>query len=102
MNIKKFKDFGIKQSTNCLSGDKIKMSKILNKEIIVTGFKIEQSKYPEKGNGKCLYIEILHNGNPHVVFTGSVGLQEAIQKIRKEDFPFSTTIIQENERNEFT
>jgi len=53
-----FKDFGIKTTVKSFIGDKIKMSKILNKQITVIGYKITGSKYVDKGNGQCLHMQI--------------------------------------------
>ena len=53
-----FKDFNIKTEEKVFTGDKIKISKILNKPITVHDFKISNSKYPEKGNGECLHLQI--------------------------------------------
>jgi len=39
-----FKDFDIKAEINSFTGDKIKIDKVLNKEIKILGFKIEDSK----------------------------------------------------------
>ncbi|MGN6601216.1 MAG: hypothetical protein ACTHK8_02130, partial [Ginsengibacter sp.] len=86
-----FKDFGIKTKVKSFIGDKIKMSKILNKKITVTDFKIDNSKYSDKGNGKCLHLQIELEDKKHVVFTGSVFLMETIQQVPKEKFPFTTT-----------
>jgi len=96
-----FKDFGIKPMTKAFEGDKIKIDRILNKNIIVEDFKIENSKY-EKGNGKCLYIQIAVDNNKRIVFTGSISLMEMIQQVDKDKFPFQTVIIKENERFQFT
>lgn len=100
--MKKFNEFNITQESKSFTGDKIKMSKILNKEIVVCDFKIVESKYAEKGNGKCMHLQIEINGNKHVVFTGAVSLAEAIQQVPKDGFPFCTTIVEENERFLFT
>ena len=97
-----FKDFGIKTTSKSFVGDKIKMSKILNKKIAVIDFKMSDSKYTDKGNGKCLQLQIEVSETKHVVFTGSAFLMETIEKIPKEKFPFTTTIVEENERYEFT
>jgi len=45
-----FKDFGIKTTSKSFVGDKIKMSKILNKKIAVIDFKMSDSKYTDKVN----------------------------------------------------
>ena len=47
MNV--FKDFGITATIKSFTGDKIKMSKILNKPIEVVAYKIDASKYTDKG-----------------------------------------------------
>ncbi|MBD3748531.1 MAG: hypothetical protein IE931_03450 [Sphingobacteriales bacterium] len=93
-----FKDFNITVTQQTFTGDKIKMSKILNREITVKEYKIEDSKF----KGKCLYLQIELNQINHVVFTSSVILMEAIKQVPSHGFPFKTTIIQENERYEFT
>lgn len=98
-----FKELGITPSEQkTLTGDKIKMSKILNKPITVHDFRIVDSKYTDKGNGKCLHMQIGIGDVKHVVFTGATGLMETMQKIGKERLPFSTTIVEENDRYEFT
>lgn len=77
------------------------MNKILNREILVLDHKVENSKY-DNGNGKCLYMQIEVGKEKHVLFTGSKNLMEIIKQIPKEDFPFATTIVKEDERLQFT
>lgn len=97
--MKKFSDLGVKtELQETLTGDKIKMHKVLNRSITVHNFRIEPSKF----TGQCLYMQIEMDGEKRVVFTGSVGLLQVIQKIPKTDFPFTTTIVKENDRYEFT
>lgn len=98
--MKNFKDLGIKNNTQAFVGDKIKIDRILNREISVHGFKIEDSKV--KSGTKCLYMQISIGDAKHVVFTGSVVLMDMIQQVSSADFPFKTTITRENERLEFT
>lgn len=103
--MKQFKDFNIEKPVKMFSGDKIKMSKILNREIIIHDYKIEPTKIENnktKGTGKCLYLQIAIGEVMHVVFTGATKLMETIAKIPKTELPFSTTIVEENERFEFT
>jgi ribosomal protein L31 len=98
--MKQFSQFGIKPNPQGLIGDKIKMNKVLNREIIVHAFKIEDSKF---GNGKkCLYMQIEINDTKHVVFTGSKSLMEMIQRVPQTEFPFKTTIVTENEMPQFS
>ena len=97
--MKNFSQFNIQQTAKGFEGDKIKMSKILNREIVVHHFKIEDSKvFKEKGSGKCLHLQISFNNEKHIIFTSSSGLIEVIQKIPENGFPFTTTIIEENDR----
>jgi len=98
-----FSQFNIKTTTLCFEGDKIKMSRILNREIVVHHFKIEDSKiFKDRGTGKCLHLQISFNNEKHIIFTSSAGLIEAIQQIPENGFPFTTTIIEENDRFRFT
>jgi hypothetical protein len=97
----KFSDLGIKPSIKGLIGDKIKIDRILNREVVVNDYRIKDSKYTD-GNGKCLYLQISIGDMNHVVFTGATVLMETIQKVPKEKFPFTTTIIKENEYFEFS
>ena len=101
--MKRFNDFDIKVSEKGFEGDKIKMSKILDREIVVHHFKIVDSKvFKERGSGKCMHLQISINDEKHIVFTGAKGLIDAITQVPDDCFPFSTTIIKENERFKFT
>lgn len=97
--MKKFKDFNIEVEVKAFVGDKIKISKVLNRSIVVFGFKVENSKY---NTGKCLCMQIELNGVKHIIFTGSTILLDSIQKVPTEGFPFETTVIEENEMYQFT
>ena len=96
--MKSFKDFNISTTSKSFVGDKIKMSKIMNREITVYDYRIEDSKVFKTTASKCLYLQISLADEKHVVFTSSTGLMETIQQVKKEDFPFKTTIINDNER----
>lgn len=100
--MKSFKDFGIESQTKGFEGDKIKIDRILNKEIVVKRYKIETSKFSGKSNGRCLVLEIDVDGQSRIVFTGSVVLQEVIERVPVDGFPFKTKIVRDNERFEFT
>lgn len=68
-------------------------------------FKIEDSKVKDfinRGTPKCLYLQIEFDVLKRVVFTSSQWLINDILQIPKDEFPFSTTIIQDNERYLFT
>ena len=96
--MKKFSEFGIKLSSKSFIGDKIRMDKILNIPIIVFDFKIDASKFEDKGNGKKLCLQIEKLGIKHIIFTGSVKLQEMIVQVPSISFPFEATIIKETKK----
>lgn len=101
----RFSQFDIKQTSKSFQGDKVKMERILNREIVIHAFKIEETKvktFQERGSGKCLHIQISYNNEMHVLFTSASGLIETIQQVPEDKFPFITTIIKENERFKFT
>lgn len=93
---------GITPTIKNFTGDKIKIDRVVNREITVHAFKMEPSKFTEKGNGKRLDLQISLSGTMHVVFSGSVVLMEMIEKVPKDDFPFITTIEKINDHYEFT
>jgi hypothetical protein len=80
-----FKDFGIKPAEQAFKGNKIEIHQILNTEIVVHKFKIGVSKYKEKGNGKCLQMQIEMDGTMRVVFTGSGVLMNTLEQI--DEYP---------------
>jgi hypothetical protein len=101
----RFSQFNIKAPSKGFEGGKIKISRILNKEIVVHDFKIEESKvaaFREKGSGRCLHLQISIDNEMHVVFTSGTGLIETIMQVPRDQFPFTTSIIEENDRYKFT
>lgn len=98
----KFNELGIKPTMPVFTGDKIKLIKILNQEIIVHRYKIEDSKYPEKGNGKRLVLQLEYKESQYILFSGSVTLMDMIKQVPDDKFPLTTTIIKNSERPEFT
>lgn len=96
-----FAQFNIKPDISNFQGEKIKVSKILNKKIVVLDYKIETSKF-EKGDGKRLVLQIQFDAEKRVVFSGSVYLKQMIQQVPRDQFPFTTTIIEENESLQFS
>lgn len=97
-----FKELGIKPSVKQFEGEKIVISRILNKKIIICDYIIDNSKFQEKGNGKCLKMQIIVDNFKRIIFTGSAYLQEMIDQVPKDKFPFQTTIINDNDSYQFT
>lgn len=97
-----FSDLNIKPQYNNFLGNKIEIDDLLNKQIVVHAYKIGPSKYPERGNGKCLTLQITMDGEQRVAFLGSVYLQKTIELVPKDKFPFTTTIVKKNKCHQFT
>lgn len=100
-----FNQFGITVNAKYFVGEKIRIAKILGKEIVVHDHKIEESKvqkYRERGADKCLHIQISINDVKHILFTSSGSLIEQIQMVPETGFPFTTIIIEDNRRFIFT
>lgn len=95
-----FKDFKIKPISVSFSGDKVKMIKVLNSEIIINDFTIKDSE--KKPGTKYLTLQITRKGEKEIVFTGSKNLMDMIEQVPKEKFPFTTTITQEDQMFQFT
>lgn len=95
-----FKSFGIKPKLSTFTGDKIKIERILNTEIKVLAYKIDDSKV--KKDTKLLTLQIEKSGVKHIIFTGSTILMQMIEDVEKDKFPFTTIIVKESEHLEFT
>lgn len=90
--MKRFSDFA--EEDGPLEGDKARIDAILNHEILVTGYRIRQSKYSGKNRtGKCLTVQFepVEGGEKRVFFTGSDVLIEQLEKYG-EEVPFLTTL----------
>jgi len=83
-----------------LDGNKKSLAEILDKEIVITGYRVKDSKY--SGSNPYLTLQFYFaeddSKTRHVVFTGSGVLQSQIEDAAKNleekglDFLFSTTI----------
>ena len=72
-----------------LEGTKKKITDILNAEILITDFRIANSKYKDK---EYLTIQYVHNGETNIVFTGSKVLMD--QARRYEDkMPYYVSVV---------
>ena len=98
--MKTFGDLGIKPSRKMFVGDKIKINRLMNIEIVVNGFEVRPSKYPDKGTD-ALILQIEFEGEPRIVFTGSKVLIDQISQVGSDDFPFKATIVKNGEHYEF-
>jgi hypothetical protein len=95
-----FKDLNIKPISLSFVGEKVRMTKILNYEIIVHDYTIKDSE--KKPGTKYLTLQISRRSEKEIVFTGSKTLMDMIEQVPKEKFPFTTTITQEDQMFQFT
>ena len=89
--VKEFKSFGIKPDTEKFTGESISIKKLFDKPIIVHKYKLTESKFEGKGNR--LDMQITFKDELRVVWTGSQNLISMINQVPKTEFPFSTTIV---------
>lgn len=99
MTARRFSDLGISVTPDNLMGEKIKIAKVLGKEVLVKDFKLTDSKYEKTKH--CLTIQVELNGEDKVIFTGSEMLRKQIEQIDKKDFPFLATIANINDTYQF-
>lgn len=88
MRINRFADFAEEET---LDGEKMKITDLLNKEIIVTGYKITESLYKKTNSTRCLKLQFSLENNKGIVFTGSDVLIDQIIKYESH-IPFISTI----------
>lgn len=86
---KRFNDFA--REAKPLEGSKVRIDDIINREILVTDYKITDSRFEKKNCEKCLTLQFEVDNIKHVIFTGSNVLIDQIEKYRHE-IPFLTTL----------
>lgn len=98
--MKDFKELGINPKIpKGFTGTKVKIYNILNKEIVVHGFKVVPSKF---NTGKCLHLQISISETMHVVFGSYTRLIDVLEQIPVASFPFKTTIIKPENSFQFS
>ena len=96
--MKRFSDFAKKQSQ--LSGEKLPIESVLNKEVYVKGFRRAKSKYPKNESGQYLTIQVEIDDKEHVIFTSSgVLLNQSIDY--ENELPFLAKIVRINKYYSF-
>lgn len=69
----------------------MKITDLLNKEIVVIGYKITDSRYNASNGQRCLKLQFMLDGNKGIVFTGSDVLIDQIIKYESH-IPFISVI----------
>lgn len=102
-NYPRFHDFS--EEDRRLEGGKVKISDVVNKEILVTGFLVGKSRYNNEKSEQKEYLTLEfkfgEEGEKHILFTGSDVLISQIQKY-KENIPFYAVIKQIDRYYTFT
>jgi len=86
---KRFRDFA--KDHLPLEGAKCSIAEVLNREIMVMGFKVVSSKY--KQGTRCMTLQFNLDNEIRVLFTGSSVLIEQAETY-KDQMPFLATIKQ--------
>lgn len=84
--VHKFSDFA---DEHPLSGKKIPINDVLNREILVKAFRCGPSS--KRADTECLTLCIEFEGTERVIFTGSTVLMRQAEKY-KDHMPFEATI----------
>ncbi|MFW6327295.1 MAG: hypothetical protein ACOC2F_03200 [Bacteroidota bacterium] len=93
--MKKFSDFA--QEEIAFTGDKVPLEKLLNVPIIVTNYRLNESKYKKGNSDKCVTVQFYYH-NDHkqfVFFSGSSVLINQCEKY-KDEMPFEVKIQKVN------
>lgn len=85
MDIPKFED--LTERVN-LEGDKVKLDDLLNQPIVVTGALLTDSKYQNKGSGKCVKVQFYmaddKDETKKIFFSGSSVLYDQIKEMQSK------------------
>ncbi|OPY54719.1 MAG: hypothetical protein A4E48_00298 [Methanosaeta sp. PtaU1.Bin060] len=92
----RFSDFANEEA---FEGEKLRLDDILNKEILVTGYKIKDSH--QKKNTQYLTIHFKLDGVQHIAFTGSMVLMDQLRKYESH-LPFLAVIKKINKHYTFS
>lgn len=97
--MKRFSDFS--NSNITVTGEKIKIENVLDKEIEVINYSIEDSKFKKDNTDKLLTLQFKLNREEKILFTGSKVLIDQIEKY-KDELPFIAIIKKINKFYTFT
>ena len=100
--MKDFSEFAVKPLPANLDGDKISITRILNREIVVLDYIINPSKFPKDEHNKCMTLQFLLGTEKHIIFTSALGLIANIKEIPRSEFPFKAKIVRDGDRFIFT
>jgi len=85
---RRFSDFA--EDDRPLAGDKVKIDSVLNHEILITGYRVNESKF-KNNSPRYLTVQFMKDDSQHVIFTGSTVLINQLEKYGK-GIPFLATV----------
>lgn len=100
---KRLTELGIQvKKPKILTGPNQPLRYVLEKEILIHGFQIKPSKYPEK-NERCMKVGYSHDNKKYVAFTIANHLMEYLEAVEAKgiEFPVYATITNKNDFYEF-
>lgn len=92
----KFSDFNIEPNLP-LAGNKISVTSLYNKEVIITNFKFTDVAFEGKLQ-ETVIVQFKHyeEDQYHVFFTRSQIVKDQLRRVDKSKLPFKATVIHEN------
>lgn len=96
--MKSFSDFRIEPEKKGITGDKIKIDRVLNVPIVIHHYQIVPSKF----EGQRVDMQIEKDKVLYLLWSSSKTLMDMIKKVPQDGFPFQATIVKRDERFIFT
>ncbi len=94
----KFSDLNIKVPTTTFIGDSISIHEIIGTEITICDYSVEKSKFPEKGDGNRLSLQLKVNKVDRLLWSNSLVLRAMILECPKDRLPVTATILKQGKR----
>lgn len=93
MSVPKFSDFAA-DDEKPIEGEKVRIESVLNKSVVITAYRIRNSKYKKDGSDKCATVQFYEVETPQrkeIFFTGSGVIIGMLEKYG-DKIPFETVI----------
>ena len=100
--LKSFKSLNVPMPSIGFEGTKIDIQELIDRDIILHDFKIEDSKFPKPGKEKCLHLQVAIGEIKYVSFTPTLRLIRQATSIEKGQLPITTKIIRAGKSLEFS
>lgn len=98
----KFADLKIKAPKSTFLGDSISIHEIIGTEVTICDYSVEKSKFPDKGDGQRLSLQLKVNNVDRLLWSNSLVLRAMILECPKDKLPVDATIVRKGKRYEFS